>query len=214
MSARHLGTERRIASPFSQRLDEVIAAQTHLSPEFLPRAVVSIPALRHEFSEASTGVVAPTAELGKRPIDVQPVRRVPKARSLGVAAPSMVRRRPNHTGAHWVEDDVAHQFQQVPLPLDQNASVASLKQVTDPVVAAVERLRVDAVELTHPACEVGVRGFDQEMVVVGHQDPGVKPPTHCSDDTCQCLDKTSSIGVVDRDVLPGVATTRDVPDRA
>ena len=86
--------------------------------------------------------------------------------------------------------------------------------MTDSVVAAVERLRVDAVELLHPAREVGLRGLDQEMVVVGHQDPGVKPPTYCSDDACKCLDETTSISVVERDVLPSVPATRDVPDRA
>jgi hypothetical protein len=62
------------------------------------------------------------------------------------------------------------------LLLDQDRLVASLEDVPDPVVRPVDGLRVDAVELTHAAREVGVGGLGEQMIVVGHQAVGVHRP--------------------------------------
>lgn len=48
--------------------------------------------------------------------------------------------------------------------------------MSDPSMAAVEALCVDAVELAHALCQVPLRCLDQDMVVVGHLAPGMAYP--------------------------------------
>ena len=43
-----------------------------------------------------------------------------------------------------------------------------LKHVPDVIVGAVEALGVYAVQLAHASGKVGIRCFDQQVVVIGH----------------------------------------------
>jgi hypothetical protein len=50
--------------------------------------------------------------------------------------------------------------------LDQPGVVAALEQVPDPTMVTVERARVAAVQMPHPAEQVRPWCFDQQVVVV------------------------------------------------
>lgn len=59
---------------------------------------------------------------------------------------------------------------------DDPSLEASLEEMTDAVVAAVESHRVQAVQSMHPSREVGLIRADQQVKVIRHQCPGVELP--------------------------------------
>jgi hypothetical protein len=69
----------------------------------------------------------------------------------------------------------------------------------------VEPLRVLAVELVHPEREIGVRGFDQEVIVVGKEAVAVAPPGETRCDCLQDAQEEDAIPIVHEDVLPSIA---------
>jgi len=91
---------------------------------------------------------------------------------------------------------------------------APLEQVSVPPVAAVEALRVGHVEAPHTAAEIGVRGLDDEVIVVVHQTVGVAAPALLLDFAPEQVEKPCPVGVVGEDVLLGVAARGDVGDGA
>jgi len=64
----------------------------------------------------------------------------------------------------------------VVLVLDDPAGEALAEEVAPALVAAVERLRVDAVEAVHAVGEAPELGLDDQVVVVRHQAEGVDAP--------------------------------------
>lgn len=80
-------------------------------------------------------------------------------------------------------------------------------------MSPVIRLRVESIELPHPARQIGLRRFDQEMIVIVHQTIRMTQPAepihHMRDDG----QETAPVGVVDNDRLPGIAATGNVIDR-
>jgi hypothetical protein len=75
-----------------------------------------------------------------------------------------------------IEYDIARQLQQIDLFLHQDGLVATLKDVTDPVMNLVEALGVDAIELAHAFDEVAIGSFDDQMVMVSHLTISVDGP--------------------------------------
>src|ERR671918_2168162 len=76
----------------------------------------------------------------------------------------------------------------------------------DPTVAAIEVLRVYAVELTHPLGKIRLGRLDQQMIVVAHQAIGMTAPIKASDHLSQHTKKHRPVGIIQSDVLPGVAS--------
>jgi hypothetical protein len=81
-------------------------------------------------------------------------------------------------------------------------------------MAAIEALRVDAVQLSHPDREIRVRRFDKQMVVVVHQAVAVAQPMLLADDFLQGSQQCLPIGVIDEDRGLRVAAGGDVVDGA
>jgi hypothetical protein len=84
----------------------------------------------------------------------------------------------------------------------------------DALVLTVYVLSVDAVELTHPLGEVGFRGFDDQMVVIGHLAPGVAVPIESLANGAQDGEPLESVGIVEEDVLTPVTSRGDVVETA
>jgi hypothetical protein len=76
----------------------------------------------------------------------------------------------------------------------------------DPTVAAIEALRVYAVELTHPLGEIRLGCLDQQLVVVAHQAIGMTASLKAADHLSQHTQKTSPGRFIQTDVLPSVAS--------
>ena len=54
--------------------------------------------------------------------------------------------------------------------------------MANPIVPAVETLRVHAVHLAHADGEIGLGGFDQQMIMIRHQAVGMADPVIAADD--------------------------------
>jgi hypothetical protein len=76
----------------------------------------------------------------------------------------------------------------------------------DPTVAAIEALRVYAVELAHPLGEIRLGCLDQQMVVIAHQAIGITTPLKAPDHLSQHTQKTSPGRFIQTDVFPSVAS--------
>ena len=98
------------------------------------------------------------------------------------------------------------------VPLHENGVEAALQEMTHARMAPVEALRVDAVQLAHPARERRLGGLEEEMVVVAHQHVGVEAPTVGPDDAREHGEELAPVGVVAEDRAALVAAGRDVPE--
>src|SRR5207237_688948 len=90
---------------------------------------------------------------------------------------------------------------------------ASLKQVTDTPMAAVEPSRVVASDLMHAARQRGIDGLYKEMIMIRHEDVGVHAPmevwNHLGDQT----EELAAVAVIEEDVATFYTAAGDVPPR-
>ena len=130
----------------------------------------------------------------------------------GAAAPRPAGRRLAQSRAFGVGEDVGARRLQVALVFDQAHTEALLKQVADPIVPAVETLRVHEVEPVHPAREVLAGGFhDQVEVVVQHAER-VEEPTEPPLRVADPANDRIAVEVVSDDGLPRDAADGYVDD--
>ena len=109
---------------------------------------------------------------------------------------------------------MAAKLEEVRFALDQDRLVAALEDVPDPPVPTVETLGEDAVQLPHAAGQVRRRRFDEQVVVVVHQAPGVTEPSEAFGDTRQNVDDEPAILVTADDIAARVAAAGHVIERA
>jgi len=83
--------------------------------------------------------------------------------------------------------------------VDHAGVEAPLEEVADAVVAAVEALRMEAVESLHSRGEGGLCRLDHEVKVVVEQDPRVQHPVEAALDVLQGLLPPATIDVVEHD---------------
>ena len=212
LAPRDLRTPRRAGDHALHLSAEGIAAEVDLRHQQLPGPVSGPLARRHEFPVAAPGLPS-GRELGQEPIDFKPDGRPRETGSRPIAAPSPFHGRPGHAGADRVEDHIASQLQKVALPLDEDGLEPALEEVPDPAVTPIEALRVRAVELPHAARERGLRGLEEQVVVVAHHYVGVHAPAKDLDDPAESPEESLSVLVIPEDVAPLITATRDVPDR-
>jgi len=81
-------------------------------------------------------------------------------------------------------------------------------------VAAVEGLGVGAIQATHLTGEIGLRGLQQQVVVVAHQAVGGAAPALLLHLLSEPLEEVLTVARVEKDGLSSVATGRDVVERA
>ena len=110
--------------------------------------------------------------------------------------------------------DVAAELDQVDVVLHQQRLVAALEKVTDATVVAVERLREAPVEVVHGARQVGLKGLNEQMVVVVHQEISMQQEVKVRHDIVEDGDKPFAIVVGTVDRLAFVATCGDVIEGA
>ena len=94
--------------------------------------------------------------------------------------------------------------------LNEHGLVATLKEMPDTFVAAVEPLCVDAVELSHPAREVCFEGENEHVVVVAHQAVTEDSPPEPPCDPGEDLEESFVVMVITEDELAFVPSRGDV----
>jgi hypothetical protein len=116
--------------------------------------------------------------------------------------------------ANRIEDDVPYELEKVRLSFHQNALETTLKEMACASVPSIKALGVIAVQGANAAREVRLGRLNEQMVVVRHEDVGVKDPPPLRDDLTKQVAKVAAITVIAVDVTALIATTRDMPDRA
>ena len=81
-----------------------------------------------------------------------------------------------------------------------------LEQVADEPMAAVETLRINAVQLSHAVRKVGIRSFDDDVVVVGHLAVGMAAPVEPLANLLEQRLPVLAVAVVVEDILTAIAS--------
>ena len=119
------------------------------------------------------------SKLCQDPVRLQPCRPRRLASGGKVTAPRPRFEPLDHLGAQRIEDNIARQFEQLAVTLNQDSLVPALENMPYPSMRTVKALGVDAIELAHALRKVGFRCLNQDVVVVRHhltpvlRDPGL-----------------------------------------
>ena len=116
----------------------------------------------------------------------------------------------DHLGPSRIEHHIATEFEQMRLLLHQDGGESALQEMPHPLMPAIDGLGIRAVELPHAAGEIGLRGFEQQMIVVIHQAVRMAAPPEAIDDMGQSLQKQGTVPIIRDDGLAGVAATGDM----
>ena len=130
------------------------------------------------------------------------------------ARPRIVLCRGAHACPDRVQDDVAGQLEEVRFALDEDSLEAPLEHVADPIVPAVESLRVLPVQAPHASGQVRLGGLDEQVEVVRHQAVAVAVPVVGVDDLAQPVEEGVPIPVVEEDGFARIAPGGQVVEGA
>jgi hypothetical protein len=103
----------------------------------------------------------------------------------------------------------SRQLQQVDIPFDEDSLEPTLEEVTDQSMAPMDCLGGDAVELTHPLQEVGIR-LDDEVIMIGHLAIGVAAPVEAAAHLAQRCEPSRAVLKVAIDRLAPITVRGDV----
>jgi len=123
-----------------------------------------------------------------------------------MAAPWKLKRVFCHPGTHGVQVEVAHQFQEILISIDQYGFVSPLEEVPRFPLSPVGPARVAEGEVLHDSRQGDVRHLNQQMDVVGHETESMDAMAVA---LCSFLHEeveAATVLVVEEDVLPGVAS--------
>jgi len=79
-------------------------------------------------------------------------------------------------------------------------------------VIFIEKLRVNAVQLPHAKGKIPVRGFDKEVVMIGHETVSMADPVISLDDVLKCIEKCFPVMVIFKNRLLFVTTGSHMVD--
>lgn len=116
------------------------------------------------------------AELAEDPVGRETGMGLLMTRSGQVAGPFPVVREFHHAGSDRVQDNVAADFKEMRVLLDDDGLISALEEVSRSSMPVIEKLGIDAVHLAHAESEVTVRRLDEKMVVVVHEAVGMAKP--------------------------------------
>ncbi len=149
-------------------------------------------------------------ELPQHPVVTDPIQLPGGADVARTTSPGPLLGPLDQPGPDRVEVDVAADLEEVAFLFDQVALEAPLKQVPAATVAAVEVPGVAPVELLHAGREVRLGRFDEQVLVIAHQDEGVQPPAVDLDGAPQPRDPLVTVGVIADNGPPLVTAGDDV----
>src|SRR5450759_1384887 len=105
---------------------------------------------------------------------------------------------------------VANQGQQVPVLLDQECLVPALEKVPDPVVPAVESLRIGRLQCQHDARQPRRTPLDRQVDMVAHQAEGQEPEAEPLPVLRQPIQICPAVFVIAKHGLPLVPANDDL----
>jgi hypothetical protein len=84
--------------------------------------------------------------------------------------------------------------------------------MTDPAVAAIERLGVNTVQPPHAPRKIRLGRLDQQVIVVSHQAKGTQPPTLLHHLAAEPVQEALAVLAVQKDRLSPITTGGHVID--
>ena len=142
------------------------------------------------------------AELGQNPIRGKPWRWLGSSCSRTITAPFPVLWPLYYGRSQRIQDHVATEFKKVAFFINKNGFVPPLENMTCPCISPVIFLGVNAVELSHPTRKVSFRSFQNEVVMVIHEAPGMAEPMESLDYKTEQIEEVFSIFVDFEYALP------------
>jgi hypothetical protein len=82
--------------------------------------------------------------------------------------------------------------------------------MADTLVALIEALRIDTVELPHPVGEIAIGSFHDQMVMGIHETKGMAEPVVMVRNIRQKVEKACAVGIIGVDRRTGVPATGHV----
>jgi hypothetical protein len=106
-----------------------------------------------------------------------------------------------------VQMDVAGDFLQIIVLINQEGMIAALIKMTRATMPPIEPGRVGDIEVPHELLEISPRGFHQEMKVVTHQGIGEDLGLVNVRGASQQIEKGEAVGIGGKDMLSVVTAT-------
>lgn len=119
----------------------------------------------------------------------------------------------DHAGPQGIEVNVAHEFEQVGLVLDEDGLEAALEKVADTAMAGVERGGVTAEQALHGTGEGCRAGAQQEVEVGSHQCPGIDREARDGSDFGEPIEEVGAISIGGEDGAAVDAASDHVMER-
>jgi hypothetical protein len=116
------------------------------------------------------------SEETKQPVHREILRHFLESRGRPITTPGPILGSFYDADTYRVEHHVTAQLQKIVIFLRQDGFVSPLKDVSGPVVSSAVSLGIDAIDLPHPSGEIGVRCFNQDVIVVIHEAIGMAEP--------------------------------------
>lgn len=120
-----VGAQREFDS-FPNASHPLFGSEVHLSDEVLPEVIFNADAGMNESAIASTRGLKVGPEIGERIIHREPLGRLGQSRYSAMAAPLVVFRFCDESGAYGIESHIAEQFEVVGVPVNENRLVTAL----------------------------------------------------------------------------------------
>jgi len=101
--------------------------------------------------------------------------------------------------------DIARNLLEIRIRINEEGLIASLIEMARPFVGAIEVRGIRDVEVAHEFLEIGPRGLDQQMKMIGHQDVGQHLHLVDLGGADQELQKDRMVQILGVDLLTGIA---------
>jgi hypothetical protein len=102
---------------------------------------------------------------------------------------------------------VSAQFQKITLLVNQYGLVSPLEQMTVSFPLDIDVRSVRAIHVVHDFAQISRGGFDEQMVVIGHEDIAVEDKAILCLPFMQIFLEFPIIGYVEKNLTPFVATS-------
>jgi hypothetical protein len=110
-----------------------------------------------------------------------------------VAGPFPVFRSFDYLCTNRIQDNVPANLKKMAVLLDQDGLVPALEEVTAPIVPFIEELGVYSIQLAHAYGQVGVWGFVEKMIMIGHEAVSVTNPVVSFVDVLEGVQKVLAV---------------------
>jgi hypothetical protein len=131
------------------------------------------------------------------------------------AAPGIRRQvlfRAQQSGSRWIQVHVIASGFEVPCTttIDNQGLVTATEEVAKKLVPAIETAGVSSQQPFHTNGQIGLGCFDDQVKMVGHQAPGMEPPSGFLTGLAQSSEKEIVVNIILENRFPSIPTVHDV----